>query len=104
MARTRGSRNADAIAPGDEPRLVTPADFGIHSVVPAANGEVWFVETALGKIAKLDTKTKEFTEYQNPPLPDGRRTGAHTIRVDERGLVYVVDRFVGGLYILEMNV
>jgi streptogramin lyase len=61
---------------------------GIHSVVPANNGEVWFVETALGKIAKLDTKTKEFTEYQNPPLPDGRRTGAHTIRVDERGLVW----------------
>ena len=34
MARTRGSRNADAIAPGDEPRLITGADFGAHSVVP----------------------------------------------------------------------
>ncbi len=61
---------------------------GIHSVVPAADGKVWFVETAMGKIAVLDPATKEITEYQNPPLPDGRRTGAHTIRVDERGLVW----------------
>lgn len=61
---------------------------GIHSVIPAADGSVWFVETALGKIARLDPATKEISEYQNPPLPDGRRTGAHTIRVDERGLVW----------------
>jgi virginiamycin B lyase len=61
---------------------------GIHSVIPSADGSVWFVETALGKIAHLDPATKEITEYQNPPLPDGRRTGAHTIRVDNRGLVW----------------
>ena len=62
---------------------------GIHSVIPSADGTVWFVETAMGKIAKLDPKTKEITEYQNPPLANGKRTGAHTIRVDERGLVWV---------------
>ncbi len=61
---------------------------GIHSVIPSADGTVWFVETALGKIAHLDPATGEISEFQNPPLPDGKRTGAHTIRVDDRGLVW----------------
>jgi virginiamycin B lyase len=62
---------------------------GIHSAVPALDGSVWFTEAALGKIGRLDPATKEITEYQNPALPNGTRTGAHTIRVDERGLVWV---------------
>jgi virginiamycin B lyase len=61
---------------------------GIHSAVPAADGTVWFTEAALGKIGRLDPQTKLITEYQNKPLPDGTRTGAHTIRVDERGFVW----------------
>ena len=61
---------------------------GIHSVIPSADGTVWFVETALGRIAQLDPATKEIREFQPPPLPDGKKTGAHTIRVDERGLVW----------------
>ena len=62
---------------------------GIHSAVPALDGNVWFTEAALGKIGRLDPSTKQITEYQNPRLPDGTRTGAHTIRVDNRGLVWV---------------
>ncbi len=62
---------------------------GIHSAVPAKDGSVWFTEAALGKIGRLDPQTRQITEYQNPRLPDGTRTGAHTIRVDERGLVWV---------------
>jgi virginiamycin B lyase len=62
---------------------------GIHSVIPASDGTVWFTEAALGKIGQLNPATKEITEFQNTPLPDGKRTGSHTIRVDERGLVWV---------------
>ena len=62
---------------------------GIHSVYPAPDGKVWFVETALGKIARLDPATGEITEFQSPPLPDGKRAGAHTIRVDAAGIVWV---------------
>jgi virginiamycin B lyase len=62
---------------------------GIHSAVPALDGSVWFTEAALGKIGRLDPQTKQITEYQNHPLPNGTRTGSHTIRVDERGLVWV---------------
>jgi virginiamycin B lyase len=62
---------------------------GIHSAVPARDGNVWFTEAALGRIGRLDPLTGEITEYQNTPLGDGRRTGSHTIRVDARGLVWV---------------
>ena len=72
---------------------------GVHSVYPAKDGSVWFVETALGKIAKLDPKTKEITEYQSPQTQDGKRVGAHTIRVDDSGIVWVS----GGPVITKFN-
>ena len=62
---------------------------GIHSAVPGIDGNVWFTEAALGKIGKVDPKTKLITEYQNTPLANGTRTGAHTIRMDDKGLVWV---------------
>jgi hypothetical protein len=41
-----------------------------------------------------------------PPGPAGAPTGTiqmNDVFVDERGIVYTVDRHVGGLYILEMD-
>jgi virginiamycin B lyase len=66
----------------------TLAATGIHSVVPAPDGTVWFTELAAGRIGRLDPGTGKATEYQNPPLPDGRRTTAHTVRVDAAGRVW----------------
>ena len=64
------------------------AATGIHSAVPAPDGTVWFTELAAGRIGHLNPATKEITEYQNTPLPDGKRTTAHTIRVDDSGRVW----------------
>jgi len=61
---------------------------GIHSAVPAPDGSVWFTEAAMGKIGRLNPATKEIVEYQNSPLPNGRRTGTHTVRTDEKGRVW----------------
>ena len=39
-----------------------------------------------------------------PPPPDGSRAGAvqvNDVYVDERGLIYAIDRFSGGLYLFE---
>jgi virginiamycin B lyase len=72
---------------------------GIHSVYPAKDGTLWFVETALGKIGQLDPKTKQITEYQSPQTSDGKRPGAHTIRVDDAGIVWVS----GGPVITKFN-
>jgi virginiamycin B lyase len=64
------------------------AATGIHSVIPAPDGTVWFTELAVGRIGHLDPSTGKVTEYQNTPLPDGRRTTAHTVRVDAAGRVW----------------
>jgi len=61
---------------------------GIHSAVPGVDGSIWFTEASLGRIGRLDPATRQITEFQNKPLPNGARTGAHTIRVDGRGLVW----------------
>jgi virginiamycin B lyase len=61
---------------------------GIHSAYPASDGRVWFTEASLGRIGVLDPASKKMTEYQMKTLPDGRRTRSHTIRVDEKGLVW----------------
>ncbi len=64
------------------------AAAGIHSVIPSADGTIWFTEVAAGRIGQLDPSTGKVTEHQNPPLPNGRRTTAHTVRVDEAGRVW----------------
>src|SRR5262245_58598282 len=61
---------------------------GIHSAVPGVDGGVWFTEWALGRIGRLDPATKQITEYPLKALPNGTRTNAHTIRMDDRGLVW----------------
>lgn len=64
--------------------LVPSSDaLRIHSAVPAADGSVWFSEQFKNKIAKLNPKTKEITEYEAPP---GGIT--HTIRIDSKGMVW----------------
>jgi hypothetical protein len=45
--------------------------------------------------------------YHVPAAPRGSRAGAIQINdvfVDDRGIVFAVDRQVGGLYVLEMTV
>lgn len=60
---------------------------GIHSVIPAPDGTVWFTEVPLGGIAHLNPLTKEITEYRDTG-PNGRPIGKHTVRVDESGNIW----------------
>ena len=55
----------------------------------------------------IRTQPREIALLRAAGAPRARATGAIQINdvcVDERGIVYTVDRFAGGLYILEMNV
>ena len=63
---------------------------GIHSVIPAPDGTVWFTEFATNRIAHLDPATKGITEYQDSgDVPGGVRPGKHTIRVDRQGNLWM---------------
>src|SRR5882762_8084852 len=58
---------------------------GVHSVVRATDGMVYFTEFALNKLAKLDPSTGKITEFPDSfPMPD-RRADKHTVRVDAKG-------------------
>jgi len=58
---------------------------GVHSAFPTPDGNVWFTEFALNRIAKLDPRSGKITEYQDSGDVPGERPGKHTIRVDARG-------------------
>lgn len=60
---------------------------GIHSVIPAPDGTVWFTEVNLGGIAQLDPESKKITEYRDKST-DGHPIGKHTVRVDDAGNIW----------------
>lgn len=60
---------------------------GIHSVIPAPDGTVWFSEVLFGGIGHLNPLTKEITEYRDKG-PDGQVIGKHTVRVDASGNIW----------------
>jgi virginiamycin B lyase len=72
---------------------------GVHSAIPGQDGNVWFSELMRGRIGRLDPATGKITEFQDPPLPDGRKTTAHTVRMDSDGNVWAT----GGPAITELD-
>lgn len=62
---------------------------GVHSAIPVPDGTVWFTEFFLNKIAHLDPKTKEITEYQDEGPVPGERPSKHTIRMDDQGRLWM---------------
>ena len=47
----------------------------------------------------------EEVAYFVPEIPEGAEAnGINDIHVDENGIMYVVDRIKGGMYILELNI
>ena len=58
---------------------------GVHSVVRATDGTVYFTEFALNKLAKLDPSTGKITEFPDSFTMPDRRADKHTVRVDAKG-------------------
>ena len=58
---------------------------GVHSVVRATDGMVYFTEFALNKLAKLDPSTGKITEFPDSFTMPDRRADKHTVRVDAKG-------------------
>jgi virginiamycin B lyase len=78
--------------------IATVAD-GVHSAFPGPDGNIWFSEFAKGRIGSLDPQTGKITEFQDTPLPDGKKTTAHTVRMDASGRVWAT----GGPAITELD-
>ncbi|MGB1378413.1 MAG: lyase [Nitrosopumilus sp.] len=55
------------------------------------DGNVWFAQTNTGNLAKFDTITQTFTEFENPTWPDGARSMMWGIDYAPDGSVWFTD-------------
>lgn len=92
-----------------------PGRFGAHNVYENQPGATCFFSDTLifatlfnAGVRVYDTSDPfrpEEVAYFVPEIPEGAPSnGINDVYVDENGIMYVVDRLKGGLYILELNV
>ena len=91
-----------------------PGRFGAHNVYENQPGPTCFFSDTLifatlfnAGVRVYDTSDPfrpEEMAYFVPEIPEGAASnGINDVYVDENGIMYVVDRLKGGLYILELN-
>ncbi|MGY5150545.1 MAG: lyase, partial [Candidatus Nitrosopumilus sp. bin_68KS] len=61
------------------------------AIVADYDGNVWFAETNTGNLAKFDSRTETFTEYENPSWPPGGRSMMWGIDYAPDGTVWYTD-------------
>jgi len=92
-----------------------PGRYGAHNVYENQPGETSLINEDLvfgtffnAGIRVFDIKNPfqpEEVAYFVPEIPEGAdANGINDIHVDENGIMYVVDRIKGGMYILELNI
>ena len=92
-----------------------PGRFGAHNVYENQPGSTCFFSDTLvfatlfnAGVRVYDTSDPfrpEEVAYFVPEIPEGAPSnGINDVYVDENGIMYVVDRLKGGLYILELNI
>ena len=57
----------------------------------APDGNVWFVESNVGNIAKFDPTSETFTEFENEVWPDGARTMSWGMDYSSDGAMWYTD-------------
>ena len=100
--------------PDTEDFFNRPGRFGAHNVYENQPGSTCFFSDTLifatlfnAGVRVYDTSDPfrpEEVAYFVPDIPDGAPSnGINDVYVDENGIMYVVDRLKGGLYILELT-
>lgn len=101
--------------PDTEDFFNRPGRFGAHNVYENQPGSTCFFSDNLifatlfnAGVRVYDTSDPfrpEEVAYFVPEIPDGAPSnGINDVYVDENGIMYVVDRLKGGLYILELDI
>jgi len=57
----------------------------------APDGNVWFIESNVGQIAKFDPVSEKFTEFENPQWPEGARTMSWGMDYSSDGSMWYTD-------------
>ncbi len=86
-----GERRVYAMPGGAEPYTDDPMIMGPHSLECDAEGDIWITCAIGGKMAKFDVDTEEWTIVSSAPEPAKRGIYPHTLRVDQKGVVWYTD-------------
>jgi streptogramin lyase len=90
-----GERKVHRLPGGKEPYSDQPMTMGPHSLEHDADGNIWITCAIGGKMAKFDVKTEEWTIVSSAPAPAKRGVYPHTLRIDQKGVVWYTDAGVG---------
>ncbi len=86
-----GERKIHRLPGGKEPYSDEPMMMGPHSIEADADGNMWITCAIGGKMAKFDTKTEEWLVVSSAPDPMPRGIYPHTLRIDQKGVVWYTD-------------
>jgi streptogramin lyase len=85
LPRPRGEDTKVVITEYDLPRV----DAQPHDAVSDAEGMVWYTDYADGILGRLDPRTGEIKEFQDPSPKAGYPGGFHDIQLDSAGNVWL---------------
>ncbi|MCH7959300.1 MAG: carboxypeptidase regulatory-like domain-containing protein [Candidatus Hydrogenedentes bacterium] len=90
-----GERTTIAIPDGKDPSSDSNPRKGPHSIERDADGNMWITLALSGQMAKYDVKTGEFTVTSGAPAPAPRGAYPHSLRIDQKGIVWFTDAGAG---------
>ena len=107
----RGAESATAtleepLVLGTAPPVEPAPDVSAAAAAPRSRAAPVDPRWSRANAAPIDSRWPRASGYGVPPPPRGTPAGAvqlNDVFVDERQIVYTVDRHTGGLYILEMD-
>jgi len=73
------------------------------AITVTPTGQVWFVESNVGRIANFDPTTKSFTEFDNPWWPDGSRSMNWGIDYSSDDSLWYTDGTADSLWRFDIN-
>lgn len=92
-----GERQMYPMPGGKEPYTEEVPIIGPHSIEKAANGDMWITCALSGKMAKFDTKTKEYTIVWSGEN-DRRGFYPHSLRIDQKGIIWYTDAAMNSIF------
>lgn len=96
-----GERHVYSVPGGKEYEVDDVPRKGPHSIEPDLEGNMWMTLALSGQMAKFDIKTKEWTVVSSAPAPRKRGVYPHTLRVDQKGIVWYTDAGTNSVFSLD---
>ncbi|MEX2016252.1 MAG: carboxypeptidase regulatory-like domain-containing protein [Candidatus Hydrogenedentales bacterium] len=98
-----GERTVVPVPGGKDPSISGNPRKGPHSIERDADGNMWITLALSGEMAHYNVKTKEFTIVSSNEAPRPRGAYPHTLRIDQKGVVWYTDAGMNAVFSLDPN-